>query len=91
MRQNTKLAPGTRVGKPPRKAEWLGGKPAPVVDGFTGDQQFFIGYAQSWREKVREPALRNQRLTDGHAPGEYRALTVRNMSADEVASPMPRR
>jgi predicted metalloendopeptidase len=59
----------------------LGGKPAPVADGFTGDQQFFISYAQSWREKAREPALRNQVLTDGHAPGEYRALTVRNMDA----------
>ena len=51
------------------------------MGGFTGDQQFFISYAQSWREKVREPALRNQVLTDGHAPGEYRALTVRNMDA----------
>jgi predicted metalloendopeptidase len=59
----------------------LGGKDAPVEDRFTGDQQFFISYAQSWREKVREPALRNQVLTDGHAPGEYRALTVRNMDA----------
>jgi putative endopeptidase len=51
------------------------------VEGFTGDQQFFISYAQSWREKVRAPALRNQVLTDGHAPGEYRALTVRNLDA----------
>jgi putative endopeptidase len=59
----------------------LGGKTAPAVGGFTGDQQFFISYAQSWREKVRDPALRNQVLTDGHAPGEYRALTVRNMDA----------
>ncbi len=59
----------------------LGGKPAPNADGFTGDQLFFISYAQSWREKVREPALRNQLLTDGHAPGEYRALTVRNLDA----------
>jgi len=59
----------------------LGGKPGPAVHGFTGDQQFFISYAQSWREKVRAPALRNQVLTDGHAPGEYRALTVRNMDA----------
>jgi putative endopeptidase len=59
----------------------LGGNAAPVVHGFTGDQQFFISYAQSWREKVRAPALRNQVLTDGHAPGEYRALTVRNMDA----------
>jgi predicted metalloendopeptidase len=59
----------------------LGGKSAPVVGGFTGDQQFFISYAQSWREKVRDPALRNQVLIDGHAPGEYRALTVRNLDA----------
>ncbi len=58
-----------------------GGNPAPKVDGFTDDQLFFISYAQSWREKVREPALRNQLLTDGHAPGEYRALTVRNLDA----------
>ncbi|HEY7504090.1 MAG TPA: M13 family metallopeptidase [Gemmatimonadales bacterium] len=57
----------------------LGGKPAPKADGFTGDQLFFISYGQSWRDKVREPALRNQLLTDGHAPGEYRALTVRNL------------
>jgi putative endopeptidase len=57
----------------------LGGKPAPVVQGLTGDQQFFISFAQSWRGKTREPALRNQILTDGHAPQEYRASTVRNL------------
>jgi predicted metalloendopeptidase len=59
----------------------LGGKPAPVVQGFTGDQQFFISYAQSWRGKAREPARRNAILTDGHAPAEYRASTVRNLDA----------
>jgi len=59
----------------------LRGKPAPVVQGFTGDQQFFISYAQTWRGKVREPALRNRILTDGHAPHEYRASTVRNVDA----------
>jgi predicted metalloendopeptidase len=58
-----------------------GGKPGPKTDGFTDDQLFFLSYDQSWREKVREPALRNQLLTDGHAPGEYRALTVRNLDA----------
>jgi len=57
----------------------LGGKPAPVVDGFTGDQQFFISFAQSWRDKTREPALRQQVITDGHSPDEYRATTVRNL------------
>jgi putative endopeptidase len=59
----------------------LNGKPAPVVDGFTGDQQFFMSFAQSWRHKAREPALRQQVITDGHAPDEYRADTVRNLDA----------
>ncbi|HZK99004.1 MAG TPA: M13 family metallopeptidase, partial [Caulobacteraceae bacterium] len=57
----------------------LGGAPAPVVDGFTGDQQFFIAFGQSWREKRREASLRRQILTDGHAPAQYRADTVRNI------------
>ena len=57
----------------------LGGRPGPVVDGLTPDQQFFISFAQSWRQKVREPALRQQVLGDGHAPNEYRADTVRNI------------
>jgi putative endopeptidase len=59
----------------------LGGKPAPVVGGFTGDQQFFLSNAQIWRAKFREPALRRHLLTNGHAPGFYRALTVRNLDA----------
>ena len=59
----------------------LGGKPAPAVDGFSGDQQFFISFAQSWRGKAREPALRQQVITDGHAPDEYRTDTVRNVDA----------
>lgn len=57
----------------------LGGKPAPVIDGFTGDQRFFIAYAQTWATKMREAALRARIATDGHAPGMYRALTVRNL------------
>jgi putative endopeptidase len=59
----------------------LGGKAAPTVDGLTGDQQFFVSFAQSWRGKIREPALRNRILTDGHAPPQYRASTVRNIDA----------
>ncbi|MCY1014193.1 M13 family metallopeptidase [Pyxidicoccus sp. MSG2] len=59
----------------------LGGKPAPVIDGFTGDQRFFLGFAQVWRNKYREPLLRRILLTDGHSPGEYRASTVRNNDA----------
>jgi predicted metalloendopeptidase len=59
----------------------LQGKPAPVCDGFTGDQRFFIAFGQSWRSKVREAALRNRIATDGHAPSQYRAATVRNLDA----------
>lgn len=59
----------------------LGGQPAPVQDGFTGDQQFFIAFAQNWGIKIREEALRQQVLTDEHAPGRYRAQTVRNVDA----------
>jgi predicted metalloendopeptidase len=59
----------------------LGGKPAPVVAGLTGDQQFFIAFGQSWRGKSREPSLRLQILGDSHAPGEYRTDTVRNLDA----------
>jgi putative endopeptidase len=59
----------------------LGGKPAPVLEGFTGEQRFFLGFAQVWRDKYREPALRRLLLTDGHSPGPYRAATVRNQDA----------
>ena len=59
----------------------LGGKAAPVIDGFTGDQRFFIAYAQTWATKMRDEALRQRVATDGHAPGMYRALTVRNLDA----------
>ena len=51
----------------------LGGRPAPVIDGFTGDQRFFMGWARSWRSAAREAALRQQLQTDPHSPGEYRA------------------
>jgi putative endopeptidase len=57
----------------------LQGKEAPVVQGLSGDQQFFLSFAQSWRQKMREPALRQRLLTDGHSPAQYRAETVRNL------------
>ena len=57
----------------------LNGKPAPVEGGLTGDQQFFLAFAQVWRFKIREPAARQRLLTDGHAPAAERALTVRNI------------
>jgi predicted metalloendopeptidase len=59
----------------------LGGKAAPVIDGFSGDQRFFIAYGQAWASKMREASLRQRVLTDGHSPGQFRALTVRNLDA----------
>jgi putative endopeptidase len=52
----------------------LNGNPAPVIGGFTGDQRFFLGYAQIWRTKFRDAALRNQLLTNPHSPGMARAF-----------------
>jgi putative endopeptidase len=52
----------------------LGGTAAPVLDGLTGDQRFFLAYAQVWREKQREDALRSQVTTDPHSPGRFRVL-----------------
>src|SRR4030095_1562303 len=57
----------------------LKGTPAAEWQGFTGDQQFFISFGQSWRTKYREAMLRQQIATDGHAPDEYRADTVGNL------------
>jgi len=55
---------------------------APVIDGLTGDQRFFIAYAQAWQEKDREDAERQQILTDPHSPGKYRVNgIVRNVDA----------
>jgi predicted metalloendopeptidase len=51
----------------------LAGKPSPVIDGFTGDQRFFMGWAQAWRAKAREEYLRRQVLADPHAWAEFRA------------------
>ena len=52
----------------------LNGEAAPVIDGLTGDQRFFMGYAQVWRGKMVEKSLRNRVATDPHSPGEFRAL-----------------
>ena len=57
----------------------LKGKAPASHEGFSGDQVFFLSFAQSWRDKFREPLLRQLLLTDGHAPSEYRADTVRNL------------
>jgi predicted metalloendopeptidase len=54
----------------------LGGAEAPVIDGYTGPQRFFLGYAQAWRSKWREGLMREIVLTDPHAPNEFRANGV---------------
>ena len=59
----------------------LNGKESPVIDGLTGDQRFFMGYAQIWRSKIVEKSLRNRVATDPHSPGEFRALgSLSNMN-----------
>jgi predicted metalloendopeptidase len=58
-----------------------GGKEGPPLNGVTGDQQFFLSFAHSWRTKTREALARQRAVTDGHAPAEFRADTVRNMDA----------
>ncbi len=59
----------------------LNGRESPVIGGLTGDQRFFLGYAQSRREHTREATMRNLIATDGHSLGRWRAETVRNLDA----------
>jgi putative endopeptidase len=59
----------------------LNGKPAPVIDGLTGDQRFFLAFAQGWRTKMRDKSLRGRIATDVHAPAMWRVQTVRNLDA----------
>ena len=56
----------------------LGAAAAPQIDGTTGDQRFFLGFAQNWRTLIREPILRQLTTTDPHSPDEIRVRTVRN-------------
>lgn len=57
----------------------LNGQPAPVLDGTSGDQRFYLGWAQVWRRNYREANLRQRLLTDPHSPSEQRAWVVRNL------------
>jgi endothelin-converting enzyme/putative endopeptidase len=59
----------------------LAGKAAPVQNGFTGDQQFFLSFAQEWASKSSEAFLREQVMTDDHSPDQFRPVTVRNLDA----------
>jgi putative endopeptidase len=60
----------------------LAGKPAPVIDGLTGDQRLFLGFAQIWRSAIRPDALRRQIVSDPHSPEVDRVDgTLRNVDA----------
>ncbi len=60
----------------------LHGAPAPVVDGLTGDQRVFLGWAQAWRGKLRDDAIRKQVVSDPHSPRQFRVNgVVRNIDA----------
>jgi putative endopeptidase len=60
----------------------LGGKKAKMIDGFTGDQRFFLGWGQVWRTLFRTEALRQQLVSDPHSPGQIRAVNpLRNVDA----------
>jgi putative endopeptidase len=59
----------------------LNGKPAPVIDGYTGDQRFFLGFGQVWRTKYRDALLQQLLTVDTHSPGTIRPLVVRNFDA----------
>jgi putative endopeptidase len=81
MHINGKLTMGENIGDVSGLAQAyrayrisLNGKEAPVIDGLTGDQRFFMGFAQIWRGKIRDDALRQQLLTNPHSPGDYRAF-----------------
>ena len=64
----------------------LGGKAAPVIDGLTGEQRFFLAYAQAWRGKARPEAIKTQVASDPHSPRRFRILgPLRNLDAWYVA------
>src|SRR4051812_6095400 len=60
----------------------LNGKPAPIIDGLTGDQRFFLAFAQAWRGKQREDAIKTQVASDPHSPRRFRIIgPLRNLDA----------
>ena len=60
----------------------LKGKPAPVIDGLTGDQRFFLAFAQTWRGNQRDDAIKTQVASDPHSPRRFRVIgPVRNLDA----------
>lgn len=81
MGENIGDAAGTAVGLEAYHLS-LNGQPAPVLDGTTGDQRFFYGWAQVWQSKMREEAQKQQVATDPHSPAEFRVIgPLRNLDA----------
>ncbi|CAL1690380.1 Neutral endopeptidase [Brevundimonas subvibrioides] len=81
MGENIGDAAGTAVGLEAYHLS-LAGAEAPVIDGFTGDQRFFLGWAQVWQSKSRDDALKQQVATDSHSPAEFRVIgPLRNIDA----------
>ena len=81
MGENIGDAAGTAVGLEAYHLS-LNGQPSPVLDGITGDQRFFYGWAQVWQSRMRDDALRNQIATDPHSPAEFRVIgPLRNVDA----------
>jgi putative endopeptidase len=68
----------------------LHGKPAPVIDGLTGDQRFFLAFAQAWRGKYRPDSIRQQVASDPHSPDNFRVVgPLRNVDAWYAAWNVP--
>ena len=76
--ENTADLAGLSVAYDAYKAS-LGGREAPVIDGLTGDQRFYLGWAQVWRRNYREANLKQRLMTDPHSPSQQRAWVVRNL------------
>jgi putative endopeptidase len=60
----------------------LNGKPAPVIDGLTGDQRFFRAFGQAWQRKSRDETVKQQMASDPHSPAQFRVIgPTRNIDA----------
>ncbi|MEH3159618.1 MAG: M13 family metallopeptidase [Sphingomonas taxi] len=76
--ENTADLAGLSVAYDAYKAS-LGGREAPVIGGMTGDQRFYLGWAQVWRRNYREANLKQRLMTDPHSPSQQRTWVVRNL------------
>src|SRR3546814_10845796 len=66
----------------------LGGKTAPAIDGLSGDQRFFLAFAQAWRDKARDDAIRQQVASNEHSPARWRIIGRSEEHTSELQSLM---